>query len=177
MTTTVPEQTTSAPPEPEPSPGAVHARYGTTFADGSELVHAADIPWTPWGMPGTSFKLLHLDDDTGLMVFLLRVEPGTVAALHKHFGAAHAFTLSGWWGYADRYVRAGEYLKEAGGVSHMPLVGPEGTTMLAFGFGPIAGIGEDGSVLGVIDNDWMHEAARANGAADHIVRRGAAASG
>jgi hypothetical protein len=27
----------------------------------------------------------------------------------------------------------------------------------------------------MIDNDWMYEAARANGAADHIVRKGAAA--
>ena len=27
----------ATPPEPLPSPGAVHARYGTTFADGSEL--------------------------------------------------------------------------------------------------------------------------------------------
>ncbi len=167
---------TTAPPDPVPSPGAVHARYGTTFADGSELVHAEDIPWTPWGMPGTSFKLLHLDDDTALMVFVLRVDPGTVAAVHKHFGAAHAFTLSGWWGYEDRYVRAGEYLKEAGGITHMPVVGPEGTTMLAFGFGPIAGLAEDGSLLGVIDNDWMYEAARANGAADHINRKGSTAT-
>lgn len=172
MTTVDTLSTASQPPDPVPSPGAIRATYGTTFADGSELVNAGDIPWTPWGMPGTHFKLLHVDDNTSMMVFLLRVEPGTVAALHKHYGAAHAFTLQGWWGYDDRYVAEGEYIKEAGGITHMPVVSPEGTTMLAFGFGPIAGVDEDGVVQGVIDIDWMVEAARANGAADHIRRIG-----
>lgn len=145
--------------------------YGTRYFDGSLITRANDIPWTPWGLPGTHFKLLDVNDDFGWMVFLLKVDPGTPPVMHKHFSAANAFTLAGWWGYEGRIVKAGEYIKEAGGISHSPIVGPEGTTMLAFGCGPVGGLDENGNLAGVIDIDWMYKAAKANGAADHIIRR------
>lgn len=61
------------------------------------------------------------------------------------------------------------FFKEAGQLSHSPDVGPQGSVMLAFGFGPITFHTEDGSVLGVVDHHLMYERAAAAGAADHIV--------
>jgi 2,4'-dihydroxyacetophenone dioxygenase len=157
------------------------ARSGTNpkeslvFPDGSLIVRAKEIPWTPWGMPGTSFKLLHCDDATSLLVILLKVEPGTVASVHKHFGAAHAYILQGGFGYEHGEVFEGDYLVEAGGIVHQPFTGPNGLILLGFMFGPLGGMDEQGNLAGVLDIDWHYQTAKANGAAGHIVRKAAAA--
>lgn len=152
-------------------PDAVHFPFGSHYPDGSIISRADEIPWTEWGMPGTWFKLLDVNDDFGFFAILLKVDPGTVAPMHRHFSAAFAFTLEGWWGYEGRIVREGQYIKEAGGIDHAPIVGPEGTIMFAWGNGPVGGLDDDGNLVGVIDIDWMYQAAKANDAADHIVRR------
>jgi 2,4'-dihydroxyacetophenone dioxygenase len=154
-----------------------HAITGTdpkvsiNYPDGSLIVRAAHLPWTPWGMPGTQFKLLHCDDATGLLVILLKVQPGTVAGVHKHFGAAHAFIVEGGFGYEHGEVYAGDYLVEAGGITHQPFTGPNGLVLLGFMFGPLGGFDDKGQLAGVLDIDWHYNAAKANGAADHIMRK------
>jgi 2,4'-dihydroxyacetophenone dioxygenase len=53
------------------------------------------LPWQPI-TPGFSLKLVRggtSDDDT--RVLLLRLEPGTVIAPHRHSGEIHAFNLAG----------------------------------------------------------------------------------
>ena len=154
-----------------------HARTGTDprvsmrYPDGSLIVRTKEVPWTPWGMPGTHFKLLHCDDNSGLLVILLKVDPDNLSGVHKHFGAAHAYILDGGFGYEHGEVFEGDYLLEAGGISHQPFTGPRGVTMLGFIFGPLGGLAEDGSLAGVLDIDWHFQAAKANGAADHIHRK------
>ena len=154
-----------------------HASSGTdpkgslTDPDGSLIVRAKELPWTPWGMPGTQFKLLHCDDASSLLVILLKVDPGTVAGVHKHFGAAHAYILEGGFGYEHGEVFEGDYLVDAGGITHQPFTGPKGAVMLGFLFGPLGGFDGNGQLAGVLDIDWHVSAARANGAADHIVRK------
>ena len=153
------------------------ARAGTdptkslNFPDGSTIVRAKQLKWTPWGMPGTQFKLLHCDDATGLLVILLKVDPGTVAGVHKHFGAAHAYILQGGFGYDHGEAFEGDYLVEGGGIVHQPFTGSGGVTMLGFMFGPLGGMDEQNNLVGVLDIDWHYNAAKANGAADHILRR------
>ena len=153
------------------------ARAGTdptvslNFPDGSTIVRARQLKWTPWGMPGTQFKLLHCDDATGLLVILLKVDPGTVAGVHKHFGAAHAYILQGGFGYDHGEAFEGDYLVEGGGIVHQPFTGSGGVTMLGFMFGPLGGMDEQNNLVGVLDIDWHYNAAKANGAADHILRR------
>jgi 2,4'-dihydroxyacetophenone dioxygenase len=144
------------------------------YPDGSLIVRAKSLPWTPWGMPGTQFKLLHCDDALSLLVILLKVEPGTEAGVHKHFGAAHAFILEGGFGYEHGEVYAGDYLIEAGGITHQPFTGPNGLILLGFMFGPLGGMDEHGQLAGMLDIDWHYNAAKANGAADHILRKIAA---
>jgi len=158
------------------------ARSGTNpkvslnYPDGSSIVRCRELPWTPWGMPGTSFKLLHCDDASGLLVILLRVDPGTVAGLHKHFAAAHAYILEGGFGYEHGEVFEGDYIVEAGGITHQPFTGPKGVTMLGVTFGPIGGFDDSGNLLGVLDIEWHYQAAKANGAANHIQRQSKAAA-
>lgn len=142
------------------------------FADGSSIVRVEQLPWTPWGMPGTYFKLLKLDDGVGMMVFLLKVDPNVELSPHKHFGNANVYVLKGGFGYENGQVFKGDYMCEGGGITHKPFTYNEETLMLAFGFGPVAGFDDNGNLVGLIDNDWMYEAAKANGAADHIVRPG-----
>jgi len=63
-------------------------------AVGSRPVDTERIPWIPQG-PGNSFKPLRfLREDRG-WVLLLRLEPGTVIARHRHTGEVHGFNLSG----------------------------------------------------------------------------------
>jgi hypothetical protein len=153
------------------------ARTGTdpkislNYPDGSLIVRSREIPWTPWGMPGTQFKLLHCDDASSLLVILLKVEPGTVAGVHKHFGAAHAYILEGGFGYEHGEVFAGDYMVEAGGITHQPFTGPNGLILLGFMFGPIGGFDEAGNLAGVLDIEWHYQTALANGAAGHIQRK------
>jgi 2,4'-dihydroxyacetophenone dioxygenase len=146
-------------------------KISLAYPDGSLIVRAKQIPWTPWGMPGTHFKLLHCDDASSLLVILLKVDPSTVAGVHKHFGAAHAYIIQGGFGYEHGEVFEGDYLVEAGGITHQPFTGPNGMVLLGFMFGPIGGFDDAGNLAGVLDIDWHYQTAKANGAADHIQRR------
>ena len=142
-------------------------KVSLAYPDGSLSVRAKKLPWTPWGMPGTSFKLLHCDDVSSLLVILLKVDPGTIAGMHKHFGAAHAYIVEGGFGYEHGEVFAGDYMIEADAITHQRFTGANGLVML----GPIGGFDDAGNLAGVLDIEWHYQAAKANGAADHIVRK------
>jgi hypothetical protein len=140
-----------------------------TKPDHWQFFDPATIPWTPWAMPKTQFKLLHVNEGTGRYTFLLKAEAGAVAGIHKHLGEAEAFILEGEFGYGAERGKAGWYAYEAGGAIHTPDA-PKGLLLFAVAHGAILGYNPDGSVGGVIDIEWMYEAARKNGAAGHIQR-------
>jgi hypothetical protein len=50
------------------------------------------MPWIPTG-PGKSFRPLRFTADGWSE--LMRLEPGSVVALHRHTGELHAFNVSG----------------------------------------------------------------------------------
>lgn len=127
------------------------------------------IPWTPWAMEGTRYKLLNINEADGRFTFLLKVDPGVTAPIHKHIGEGEAWILDGSFGYGEEMGRKDWYSHEAAGSLHIPH-SPEGLLMFAISHGPILGYGDDGTIAGVIDVEWMYETARANGAADHIHR-------
>ena len=102
---------------------------------------------------------------------LLKVQPGTVAGVHKHFGAAHADIVDGGFGEEHGEVFAGDYMVEAGGIAHQSFNGPNGLVLLGFMFGPIGGFDDAGNLASVLDIEWHYQTAKANGAADHIGRR------
>jgi hypothetical protein len=138
-----------------------------TKQNGWSFFDPKTIPWTAWAMAGTYFKLLNLDETSGAFTFLLKVDSGIEAPVHKHVGLAEAFLLEGEFGYGDDRGSAGWYTRELGGVVHQP-DSPQGVTMFAVAHGPIVGYNEDGSIAGVVDVEWMYEAAAANGAAGHL---------
>ncbi len=141
-----------------------------TKPDHWQFFNPATLPWTPWGMPDTYFKLLHINEGTGSFTFLLKVDPGAPAPVHKHLGEAEAYIIEGEFGYGpDDRGGSGWYAYEAGGAVHTP-DSPKGMLLFAISHGPIAGYNNDGSIAGLIDVDWMYDSAARNGAADHIRR-------
>jgi 2,4'-dihydroxyacetophenone dioxygenase len=110
----------------------------------------ASMPWIPAG-PGKSFRPLHFAADRWSE--LMRLEPGSVVALHRHTGELHAFNVSG----TREIIGTGEIVSPGGYVYE-----PAGTigTWGATGDGPcvvhikatgaIEYLGEDGQVTGTV---------------------------
>ncbi|HEY8351204.1 MAG TPA: cupin domain-containing protein, partial [Sphingomonadales bacterium] len=86
----------------------------------------AKLPWSPWVMEGTWFKLLRVDRKTGGFSMLLKVDPGNEAPVHGHLGAVEAFVIEGEFGYDDDRGGVGSYVYEEAGSIHMPTA-PDGT--------------------------------------------------
>jgi hypothetical protein len=143
-------------------------RQHQSFPDGSLIVRCEQIPWTPWALPGTSFKLLDYDHNHCYVVVLLKIDADAPPTVHKHIGAANAYILQGGFGYEHGEVRAGDYMVEAGGVTHTPFSHPDGSVLLGFMHGVVQGFNPDGSIAGVVDVDWYIDAARRNNAFSHL---------
>jgi len=107
------------------------------------------IPWIPLG-PGESFKPLRfLPRDRG-RALLLRLEPGTVAARHRHLGEVHATNVSGFRKLLEtgEVVGPGGYVYEpVGNVDSWMAVGDEPVVVHIVAFGAMEYLGEDGEVL------------------------------
>ncbi len=125
------------------------------------------LPWTPWVMEGTHYKLMTVDARSGGFTMFLKVDPGTVAPAHGHVGAVEGVILEGGFAYDDDAGSKGDYICEHAGAIHKP-VSPEGCIMFAIAHGPLVGYNEDGSIAAVVDAKFMLEMARAAGVADHI---------
>lgn len=139
--------------------------------DGSKLIRIDQLPWTPWAMPGTHFKLLRIDDDNATIVLLLKVAPHTPAPEHHHLGSAETIILEGCFSYDYGTIRTGDYVFEPGGCTHDPTTHEEGAVMFAIIKGGLQGVNERGEPHGpVLDANWHYDTACANGAADHISR-------
>lgn len=137
---------------------------------GKDFIDVAAIPWTPWVMPGTHFKLLCINELTGGFTMLLKVEPGVQAPVHAHLGTAEAFLVEGGFYYEkDDPGYAGYYTYERGGSVHQP-VSPQGCVMFAITHGPLGGCDESGKVNAVVDCHTMLSLAEASGVASHVVR-------
>lgn len=139
------------------------------FPDKSVIVRCNSLPWTPWAMPGSWFKLLYVNRSIGMTVALVKIEKGTQTPDHFHFGEAHAYVLQGAFGYEHGLAFEGDLLVEGGGIAHKPKIGDEADliTFTIF-FGGLGGVNPDGSINGCVSCDAMYEMAKANGAADHI---------
>ena len=139
------------------------------FPDGSSLVRPDTIPWTPWAMEGSEFKLLYINRAHTMFTALIRMVGGLETPDHHHFGEAHAFVLEGDFSYEYGTMYEGDYIVEAGGINHKPTIGKDGATFFVCFFGGISGVGENNLPEGeVVDGEWLYRAALANGAADHL---------
>lgn len=148
-----------------------------TLSDGTPIQltkheHAAfidpeTIPWTPWVIPGTHYRLMTVDVRSGGFTLFLKVDPGTEAPPHGHVGAVEGVILEGGFAYEDDAGTKGAYICEQAAAIHQP-VSPDGCLMFAVLHGPLVGYNDDGSVAGIIDAKAMYEMASAAGVANHI---------
>lgn len=136
----------------------------------SAFIDPETLPWTPWMMEGTHYKLMTVDVRSGGFTLFLKVDPGTLAPAHGHVGAIEGVTLEGGFAYDDDAGGEGVYICEQGGAVHAP-VSPDGCTMFAIAHGPLVGYSPDGTVAAVVDGKMMYEMAVAAGVADHIDAR------
>lgn len=129
-----------------------------------------EMEWLDWVMPDTWFKLLNVNPFTGGFTMLLKVGPNNTAPVHGHIGAVEGILLSGGFGYGDDRGREGWYVREPGGINHIPDTDGDGMVMFATVSGPLVGYNDDGSIAAVVDAKFMYDLAAAKGGADHIDR-------
>lgn len=127
-----------------------------------------DMPWLDWVMPETWFKLLNVNAITGGFTMMLKVGPNNKAPVHGHIGAVEGILLDGGFGYGEDRGRAGWYVREPGGINHIPDTDADGMVMFATVSGPLLGYNADGSIAAVVDAKLMYELAVKGGCADHI---------
>lgn len=138
--------------------------------DGSSIFRATQIPWTHLKVPGfegIAYKILNYDRNRGYMVVLNTFAPGSRFAAHKHLGAVEIFMLSGSFFYENGMVHEGDYMLEAGGITHAP-ASDEGALMITIFHGPLQITAEDGTIEAIVDIDAMYGLAKANNAVAHL---------
>jgi len=126
------------------------------------------LPWLPWVIEGTHFKLLNVDMKTGGYSMILKVDPGNEAPVHGHVGAVEGLILEGEFGYDDDRGPNMHYVWEPAGAIHQP-DSPDGFTMFAVMHGPLLGYNDDGSIAAVVDGKMMYQMALEGGVAEHLV--------
>lgn len=134
----------------------------------SAFLNIDDIPWSPWVMEGTEFKLLNIQPATGGFTMMLKVSEDNHAPIHGHIGDVEGIITRGGFSYDDDDGHAGYYVHERGGVNHRPHTKAAGMEMFAIAHGPLCGYNDDGSIGGVVDAKLMYKMAKEAGNADHI---------
>jgi 2,4'-dihydroxyacetophenone dioxygenase len=113
-----------------------------------DAVSSQSLPWAPI-RPGLSFKPVRFFPDLAGYALLLRVEPGTVIARHRHSGEVHAYHLSGQRKLLDtgELVGPGDYVYEPpGNVDSWMAVGDEPLVAFIVLWGAIEYLDEAGQV-------------------------------
>ncbi|MEO0939076.1 MAG: 2,4'-dihydroxyacetophenone dioxygenase family protein [Pseudomonadota bacterium] len=133
----------------------------------SAFIDPKTLPWTPWIMEGTQYRLMTVDVRSGGFTMFLKVDPGTVAPAHGHVGAVEGVILEGGFAYDDDAGGVGDYICEHAAAVHQP-VSPDGCIMFVVIHGPLVGYNDDGTIAAVVDAKMMYDMASAAGVADHI---------
>jgi 2,4'-dihydroxyacetophenone dioxygenase len=112
---------------------------------------AMSVPWIATG-PGKAFRPLLFTADGWSE--LMRLEPGSMVALHRHTGEVHAFNLSGTreiFGTGER-AGPGSYVHEpAGTVDEWGAVGDEPCIVHIKVTGAVEYLGADGQVIETVN--------------------------
>ena len=132
--------------------------------DLTALAAAADthLPWMPVGPGLASRPLAFLPDGQG-WVTLLRVEPGTGIARHRHQGAVHGFILAGRrrLGPNGPVLGPGSFHHEpAGNIDAWTVEGDQPLVSLFIVCGPVDYLDPEGRVLRTDTADGRAEAYR-----------------
>ncbi len=99
----------------------------TTQDDLTRTYTAEDKPWIP--LPNIPkgegwLKVIHADEDRGVVVFKFRFSPGCELLPHSHECHAIAYTISGEWEYEGLKLPEGTIAYEPVGSVHTPSSDP-----------------------------------------------------
>jgi len=115
-------------------------------------VHTANMAWIPTG-PGKSFRPLRFERDGWSE--LMRLEPGSLVALHRHTGEVHAFNLSGTRQIlgTDEIIGEGDYVYEpTGNADSWQAVGDRPCVVQIRVVGAVEYLDRSGAVVDVADS-------------------------
>lgn len=124
------------PPEPEPA----------------NPLRTNEMPWIPTGA-GKSFRPLHFAAEGWSE--LMRLEPGSAVALHRHTGEVHAFNVSGSRRIlgSGEIVGPGDYVHEPGGtVDGWEVSGDEPCVVHIKVVGAVQYLDSSGDVVETVDS-------------------------
>lgn len=123
-----------------------------------------ELAWSPWVMEGVEYKLVSVNPRTNGFSIYLRVAPGTIAPVHQHLGAIELLVLTGDISYDGIDIgRPGDYMFEPAGDIHQPRT-QDGCVLFCVFEGPIAGLDDDGNIVGIVDGKAMRAMAIEHGA-------------
>jgi anti-sigma factor ChrR (cupin superfamily) len=97
--------------------------------------------------------VLRVSEETGLWSALIRMEPGSQFAPHKHLGAAEFFVLKGKLEYRMGEAPMDAYGFEPLGAVHDATTCNEETVIFFVSYGPIIFYDEDGGVEQILNHE------------------------
>ena len=132
------------------------------FPDGSSVVRARHIEWTPWVVAGVSFKLLDVDRSFDKSTLLLGVANGATIPAFKQSGAVEMFIEAGSVNFPRGALGRGDYVYLPGGSVNGPFTASAGTQIYLIMHGPL----KMGTQF--VDADLMMDALADRPAGDHM---------
>ncbi len=139
----------------------VPAPSNTTIHDQTDLltINRFDSGFVDNALPGIAITPFYLDQENGVWVIYVKLEPGASVATHFHTGVVHLYTTKGEWYYKEHpndIQREGSYLFEPASSYHT-LVTDKGAEFFNVVFGSNVNFNEDGSFLNIMDAGWIAE--------------------
>ncbi len=133
----------------------------TTIHDQHELfsINIHEEGYVENALPGFSVVPFFLDQEAGIWVLYVKVDPGASVPTHFHTGQVHLYTTKGEWYYKEYpkdVQKAGSYLYEPASSYHT-LTSETGTEFFNVVIGANVNFNPDGSFLNVMDAGWIAE--------------------
>jgi anti-sigma factor ChrR (cupin superfamily) len=126
--------------------------------DTARIIRTEDRPWLPFPGVEGEVKILSVDEERNVVVFMMRLPPGGDFGTHRHLCQAIAYTTAGEWFYEEGAVPVGAVAVEPVGSTHAPRSdhGGEGLVILV-GDGPdlIEFVDEEGNAVGQFGIDFF----------------------
>lgn len=100
-----------------------HQTQPSFMEDALPAVHAVtsqELEWQPHPVPGVMIAPLHIDNHKREIVGLLRADPGTQYALHRHAGIEEIYMLTGDLIVGETVYHSGDYIRSETGSAHAP---------------------------------------------------------
>jgi anti-sigma factor ChrR (cupin superfamily) len=122
-----------AVPERKPAPSLrnrLMARIAPAAAPARVVVRAKEGTWQPSGVPGVALRQLFVDEATGSVTSLVKLDAGAVYPAHRHFGLEHCYVLEGDLVFHDHVLEAGDYEVAQASSAHSTVSSVHGCVLL-----------------------------------------------